>query len=111
MFAAYRHCRWYDPYPKLSFALKLFYLAPAFQRAQVIGRLQYFLEHQLGLGPLSQVLNYSNADRQRWSDRMDASAQILEMLKHGPESLKQVSADKLLELLGESTKSPALVGV
>ncbi len=98
---SYQLCRWYDPYPRLAFALKLLYLAPGGVQAKVARELQRFLEEQWGTSQARKALQEvrSKARGNRWYDEDYETAQTVELLKNSPESLKSRVADTLLEIL------------
>ena len=91
---SYQVCRWYDPYPRLSFALKLLYLAPEQLRERVIQRVMGLLNH-----PLGKNSRASRPSGNRWYDRSESAACFVEVLKQSPDSLKQLSAEQILESL------------
>ena len=98
---SYQLCRWYDPYPRLAFALKLLYLAPGPVQTKVARELQHFLEDQWGTPQARKALNEvrSKAKGNRWYDEDYETSQTVELLKNSPESLKSTVADTLLAIL------------
>jgi hypothetical protein len=103
----YQACRWYDPYPRLAFALKLLYFSPQEARQQAVSEMERYLDQLLGQAHQSKVLPH-RAMANRWYDENDATSRLLERLKHGPNSLKNVFADKLIAVLTRSTPAAAL---
>lgn len=97
MFTEYRHCRWYDPYPKLAFALKMLFLAPDVARRRAMQGLKTFLQTQLIQHPIALPMPEKIGNR--WYDDSPEMTSTLELLKETPDLLKTASADKLLDLL------------
>lgn len=103
---SYQLCRWYDPYPRLAFALKLLYLAPGALQNRASKELQHFLDEQWGTAATERV-RYESAAKpkgQRWYDEDRDTAQTVELIKNSPEALKSRVADTLLAIL---TSDPA----
>lgn len=98
---SYQLCRWYDPYPRLAFALKLLYLAPGALQVHASRELRRFLTDQWGATHTEKVLKdlTSKTKGQRWYDEDLETAQAVELLKSSPEFLKSRVADTLLEIL------------
>ena len=98
---SYQLCRWYDPYPRLAFALKLLYLAPGHVQTKVARELQGFLEGEWGTAQARKALQEvrSKTKGNRWYDEDYETSQTVELLKNSPESLKSRVADTLLEIL------------
>ncbi len=101
---SYQVCRWYDPYPRLAFALKLLYLAPQPLQVKAAHSLESFFQENLGLrrilksaAPLHALPDIGK----RWYDNSEATSQAVELLKTCPESLKSQIADRLLQVLTE----------
>ena len=95
---SYQSCRWYDPYPRLAFALKLMYLAPRQLKMRAMKELVEYLDEHLGQDSLTrQGLNRKN----RWYDEDQQAAIAVELLKQSPESVKTRAADALLAILSE----------
>ncbi len=91
---SYQSCRWYDPYPRLAFALKLLYLAPNDLQARAAQELQMFLQEHWGMQEAHVQL-----PGKRWYDEDRRTAQTVELIKNTPEALKTRVADKLLAIL------------
>lgn len=91
---SYQPCRWYDPYPRLAFALKLLYLAPNDLQSRAAKELQVFLQEHWGMQELEVKI-----PGKRWYDEDRSTAQTVELIKNTPESLKTPVADKLLAIL------------
>lgn len=98
---SYQLCRWYDPYPRLAFALKLLYLAPGALQVQASRELRDFLTEQWGAKHTEQVLQElkSKERGKRWYDEDLETAHTVELLKTSPAFLKSRVADTLLEIL------------
>ncbi|WP_373532353.1 hypothetical protein [Vampirovibrio sp.] len=98
---SYQPCRWYDPYPRLAFALKLLYLAPGAMRIHVFRQAQRFLMEQWDTPQLRSVLLGTDikAKRNRWYDQDPETAQTVELLKNSPDFLKSLVADNMLKVL------------
>lgn len=98
---SYQLCRWYDPYPRLAFALKLLYLAPGTMQAHAARELQRFLgEHwDLPEGEEAPETTPEKPKGNRWYDEYLETANTVELIKNGPERLKSLAADKLLAIL------------
>ncbi|MEM0951176.1 MAG: hypothetical protein AAGI66_03420 [Cyanobacteria bacterium P01_H01_bin.74] len=113
----YQLCRWYDLYPRLSFALKLLYLSPATVQAkanhQLIILLKKTVENELVNQPPDHVSNTTepkqinlteNSPAQnRWYDDSSDSTNAFEVLKKAPDFVKHQVADLLLNFLMEET--------
>jgi hypothetical protein len=95
---SYQLCRWYDPYPRLAFALKLLYLAPQTLKARATRELISYLDEQLGWDLVEASLPIRGG---RWYDEDQQTAQAVELLRNSPESLKSRAADALLEILAD----------
>jgi hypothetical protein len=92
----YQVCRWYDPYPRLAFALKLLYFAPIELREAVMRELAGILDLQMGtLKPDIHPVSTGNL----WYDDSLQTAKTVELLKQSPEPLKIFCTEKLLESL------------
>ena len=98
---SYQLCRWYDPYPRLAFALKLLYLAPGTVQVKVAREVQHFLEEQWGSSHARKAIQEvkTKAKGKRWYDEDLQTAQTVELLKNSPEFLKSRVADTMLEIL------------
>ena len=98
---SYQLCRWYDPYPRLAFALKLLYFAPAPVQVRAARQLKRFLEEEWGSGQARKALQdmKSKAKGKRWYDEDWETAQAVELLKNSPEFLKSRVAETLLAIL------------
>ncbi len=93
---SYRPCRWYDPYPRLAFAFKILRLAPQHVRQTALEELALFLELHWGEIDPEHV---TSPPRNRWYDLSDDVSRSLEVIRHGSDHLKEVSADQLLSTL------------
>jgi hypothetical protein len=98
---SYQLCRWYDPYPRLAFALKLLYFAPSPVQVQAARQLKRFLEEEWGTAHARKALQEvrAKAKGKRWYDEDLETAQAVELLKNSPEFLKSRVADTLLAIL------------
>jgi hypothetical protein len=98
---SYQLCRWYDPYPRLAFALKLLYLAPGGLQVRASKELRRFLTEQWGAVHIEKMLQgfKSRLNGKRWYDEDVETAQTVELLRQSPEFLKSRVADTLLEIL------------
>lgn len=98
---SYHVCRWYDPYPRLAFALQMLSLAPPAIQTQVSRQLHCFLVDQWGATQTERVLNRAHlfSSGKRWYDADPQTAFTLELIKSSPQLLKHRVADTLLELL------------
>ena len=98
---SYQLCRWYDPYPRLAFALKLLYLSPGGIQSNVARELRRFLEEEWGTLQTRKALQEicARAKGNRWYDEDLETAQTVELLRNSPDSLKSRAADILLEIL------------
>ncbi|MBY0450889.1 MAG: hypothetical protein K2X01_09730 [Cyanobacteria bacterium] len=100
---SYHHCRWYDPYPRLVFALKLLFFAPRAQQQAVVADLLGLLIGQLGTEPelnpgrSSQTATRSKKIGSRWYDQIENATDWMGLLAASPESLKLMTADWLLD--------------
>ena len=91
---SYQSCRWYDPYPRLAFALKLLFLAPVRVQSEASAELRQFLLSNWGMA------QPDSAQRgQRGYDQASGTAETVELLKNTPEALKSRAADTLLAIL------------
>jgi 4-alpha-glucanotransferase len=98
---SYQPCRWYDPYPRLAFALKLLYLAPASLQAQAARQLQHYLLEEWGSPAAIQAS--PSATGQRWYDENQDTAAVMELLRESPDYLKTRAANELLKLLAQDS--------
>lgn len=98
---SYQLCRWYDPYPRLAFALKLLYLVPGHVQTKVARELRGVLEQEWGVAQARKALQEvrAKAKGNRWYDEDFETSQTVELLKNSPETLKSRVADTLLEIL------------
>lgn len=98
---SYQPCRWYDPYPRLAFALKLLYLSPGPTQVAVVRQVQRFLVEQWDAPQVSQVLQDIRVRNSgnRWYDQHEETAQTVELLKNSPDFLKSRVAENLLQVL------------
>ena len=99
---SYQLCRWYDPYPRLAFALKLLYLAPGGLQLQSLQAMRRCLNEQWGARQTERHLHAlpAYALGKRWYDVDADTARTVELLRNSPEFLKTRAADTLLEILG-----------
>ena len=98
---SYQPCRWYDPYPRLAFALKLLYLAPGSVQVRAARHVKRFLEEQWDNPQASKAflqLKFQSNGK-RWYDEDGETAQAVELLRKSPEYLKSRAADTLLEIM------------
>lgn len=102
----YQACRWYDPYPRLAFALKLLYFSPKEHQDFAAREMIQLMDRYLGATAHAHKTNGKASDRafKRWYDRSTDTAQLIERLKQSPDSLKTLFADKLISCL---TSQPA----
>ena len=98
---SYHLCRWYDPYPRLAFALKLLYLAPSTVQTRVSRQLRRFLAEQWGATQTERISQAVKAlsNGKRWYDQDPDTAFLMELLRSSPAFLKSRVADTLLEIL------------
>ena len=98
---SYQLCRWYDPYPRLAFALKLLYLAPGPMQNKASRALLSFLDEQWEAPQARRAFQEmrSKPTGKRWYDEDYDIYQTVELLKNSPEPLKSRLAEKLLEIL------------
>lgn len=99
---SYQLCRWYDPYPRLAFALKLLYLSPSYVQTNVARELMRFMEEQWGMAQVRKVLKElrtTPTKGNRWYDEDHETAETVELMKNSPEYVKSRVADTLLEIL------------
>jgi len=98
---SYQLCRWYDPYPRLAFALKLLYLAPGAMQIRAARQLQRFLDEAWDIPEQERVLYHvtTTGKGQRWYDEVLETAHTVELIKNSPEFLKSRAADTLLAIL------------
>lgn len=98
---SYQPCRWYDPYPRLAFALKLMSLAPGAVRARAAGQLRRSIVEAWDTPQARNALLgiKIKANGGRWYDVDQETAQAVELLKNSPDFLKSRVADTLLEML------------
>lgn len=103
---SYQLCRWYDPYPRLAFALKLLSLAPGSMRTEATRHMRRFLVEQWDTPQVRKALLEIKVKRQgkRWYDADEETAQTVELLRRSPEYLKGRVADTLLEILGAESR-------
>jgi len=97
----YQQCRWYDPYPKLAFALKLLYLSPQELQRQALQDLRSFLTSEWGERQTHNLLSrYKPTSlKHRWYDEDPQTAGTLDLIKESTASFKNRVADQLLKLL------------
>jgi hypothetical protein len=111
----YQLCRWYDLYPRLSFALTLLQLAPVSMQTEAIDSLKHLLGKTVIQGTLFtedfvrdavEVPEHAPLLRNRWYDNNKGAASAMELLKSSPEFVKNQVADLLLVLLASKADSP-----
>lgn len=110
----YHACRWYDPYPRLAFAMKLLDVAPQHVRSRawdyVLAEIDaceraWQADHHEGDRPWREDQAALDGawllagEGQRHYDQEARSVQALFKLKQAPESLKLRLAEGLLRLL------------
>lgn len=93
----YQACRWYDPYPRLAFALKLLYFSPKERQIYAARQISQLLDRYLG--QTSGSRRFPKRPNNRWYDHSMDTAQLVERLKQSPDSLKNLFADKLIATL------------
>src|SRR5689334_20142471 len=99
---SYQLCRWYDPYPKLAFALKMLYLAPGSLQQRAMAEIQRFVNEQCESLPAQNRLPKEEKAEQacnRWYDLHRETAKTVELIKNGSETLKKRVGDELLAIL------------
>lgn len=92
---SYLPCRWYDPYPRLVFGLKLIEMMPHIQQERAGQWLLDWLSRTMP--PASLV--HSRAYSGRWYDSTPPLAEALHILKMAPPSLIQQGSDVLVAWL------------
>ncbi|MCE3236657.1 MAG: hypothetical protein K0Q50_2848 [Vampirovibrio sp.] len=104
---SYQLCRWYDPYPRLAFALKLLYLAPGAVQVKAARELQRFMEEHWETSQARKAIQEIKVTSRgkRWYDEDPETFQTVELLKNSPEFLKSRVADTLLEILSSDSAS------
>ncbi|MBX2861828.1 MAG: hypothetical protein KTR14_11390 [Vampirovibrio sp.] len=108
----YHPCRWYDPYPRLAYALKLMYFAPKVLQEKAVKELSSLLVSHFAT-PFKQPEKpdyKSNFAGNRWYDVSDEATETVEMLKLSPDSLKELSANQLIETLTDMDRDVAQAG-
>ncbi len=102
---SYHLCRWYDPYPRLAFALQMLSLAPSTIQGQVARQLHCFLVEDWGATQTDRISNRVHlfSAGKRWYDANPDTAFTLELIKSSPQLLKNRVADRLLEILSKSS--------
>jgi hypothetical protein len=100
---SYQQCRWYDPYPKLAFALKLLYLSPQGLQRQALQGLRTFLTQEWGEKQTHQLLDQKQPEGHRWYDEDPQTIGTLDLIKESTASFKNRVADQLLKLLSTAT--------
>lgn len=99
---SYRQCRWYDPYPGLTFALKLISLMPP-KNQSLIG---VCLNEYLTQRHIARICSESHSGKQsRWYDSIDPLFESLEKLKLTPDVIKFQSTDFLMRLIKDISVS------
>jgi len=93
--STYLPCRWYDPYPRLVFGLKLIEMMPHTQQDQAGQWLLDWLSRTMPPVSLAQASAYHG----RWYDQTQSLAQALHILKMAPPSLIQQGSDVLVAWL------------
>ncbi|HEY9745366.1 MAG TPA: hypothetical protein V6C99_04025 [Oculatellaceae cyanobacterium] len=92
---SYQPCRWYDLHPKLAFAFKMLYFAPDSIQRRAIAQLRQLINEQWELVQPGQ----SKMKGKRWYDQHDEAAGTVELIRNGPDALKQRAGETLLTLL------------
>ncbi|MBY0403295.1 MAG: hypothetical protein K2X66_05305 [Cyanobacteria bacterium] len=114
---SYQPCRWYDPYPRLAYALKLLYFSSSEQSAFAIQQLSEFLDHyqngtdstgtkvllQKRKRQLSLASNTQTDLKNRWYDQSGEISSLIERIKQSPDFMKNRLADRLISLLTQSS--------
>jgi hypothetical protein len=91
-----RACRWYDPFPRLAFAMQMLYLSPDAVREGVTRELSQELCERIGLEDASSPpLRVGH----RWYDRSLELCKLFELIKHSPDGLKEFAAERILDSL------------
>jgi hypothetical protein len=98
---SYQTCRWYDPYPRLAFALKLLYIAPKTLQQQAFQDLRTYLNHEWGEVRTTELLKglLLTSQGQRWYDEDPQTAGVVELLRNAAPALKTRATEKLLGIL------------
>lgn len=102
---SYQLCRWYDPYPKLAFALKMLYFAPDGLQRKALAEMRRFVDEQWETAYLRQIQEKQpqQGGGNRWYDTHAQSAKTFELLKNGPDTLKHRVGEALLTILSGET--------
>lgn len=116
---SYQSCRWYDPYPRLAFALKLLELMPlearnaAWQR--VLDNLEGTFQKPWGVPPhrnamiwgremAAAEMAFFRADSREYSRENEGDSPLglkaLLLLKNSPDTVKSRVTEDLLSYLG-----------
>lgn len=95
--------RWYDPYPKLSFALQLLDLAPGQLQSQATMAMLEMLDDYYDEALMALVHSHQDTTQSRLSNRrgdhVTPRRKVDALLKDCPESIKNQAADLLLRHL------------
>jgi hypothetical protein len=98
---SYQLCRWYDPYPKLAFALKMLYFAPGSVQRRAMAEVQRFVDEQWETVHVQRQLQEKKPFLRgnRWYDTHAETAKTVELIKNSPDKLKQRVGEALLTIL------------
>lgn len=108
--AQYQACRWYDPYPRLAFALKLLYFAPQHKQIALAKEINVYLDQILGkraslMKQRQRHFEPSALEKSftRWYDRDQELQTVVERLKALPDTLKNAVADRVIAKLTQQS--------
>lgn len=93
--------RWYDTNPKLAFAINLLQLAPRMLQNKAFDALSEYLKLQWSVTPGS-LPHETAPKRQRWYDFSDEAANVVSLIKASPESVREATANRLMDILSEA---------
>lgn len=98
---SYHYCRWYDPYPKLAFALKMLYFAPGSLQIKAMQTIKQLVESNWEAVQLQRHLQTVKPvpRGKRWYDSQENTAKTVDLIKESPDILKEQVADELLFIL------------
>ena len=102
---SYQLCRWYDPYPKLAFALKMLYFAPDTLQRRAMQEISRFVDEQWETVHVQRQIQAKKPQPRgnRWYDSHDETAKTVELIKNSPDALKQRVGETLLTILAAET--------
>jgi hypothetical protein len=102
---SYQLCRWYDPYPKLAFALKMLYFAPGSLQRRAMAEVRRFVDSHWETVHLQRQLQEKKPQPRgsRWYDVHDETAKTVELIKNSPDTLKHRVGEALLTILSNET--------